>query len=441
MVKNAINGAVKYKESGELWLGDIPEHWEIKRLKYVSSINDETLTETTDPDYEFNYIDIGNVDAVEGIVGKETYRFENAPSRARRIVRQGDTIVSTVRTYLKAIAHIRESENHLIVSTGFAVVRPRGINPDYLFYTLRSPYFVETIVSRSTGVSYPAINASGVGAITVQIPPIEEQHAIAAFLDRKTAAIDALIAKKERHIELLKEKRAALISHAVTKGLNPNATMKNSGIEWIGEMPEGWEVKKLKRLGVVRYGLGEPPEYVDDGLPFIRATDIQKGKINLDDVKKVSNDDIPWSRNPLLNLGEILIVRSGAYTGDSAIVNENIAGCIAGYDMVLTVKKGHAPFVAWVLLSKYMLNGQIYLERLRAAQPHLNAEELGGFIILVPPLVEQCNIAAFLDCESTKIDELINKVEVSISMLREYRTALISAAVTGKIDVREGVST
>ncbi len=188
------------------------------------------------------------------------------------------------------------------------------------------------------------------------------------------------------------------------------------------------------------YGLGEPPEYVDDGLPFIRATDIKRGKIDLNNVKKVRPEDVPWSRRPLLKFNEILVVRSGAYTGDSAIISETVAGCVAGYDMVFTVQRAHAPFMAWVLLSKYMLQGQIYLERLRAAQPHLNAEELGSFIVIMPPFNEQKAIAAFLDRETARIDSLIDKVQDSIEKLREYRTALISAAVTGKIDIRKEVA-
>jgi type I restriction enzyme, S subunit len=425
-----------YKRSGLDWVGDIPEHWDIRRMKYTASINDEALSETTNPEFEFTYVDIGSVDAVKGIVATEVYRFEDAPSRARRIVREGDTIVSTVRTYLRAIAAIRSPDDNLIVSTGFAVVRPRTIDPGYLSYALRSPFFIDTIVSRSTGVSYPAINAPEIGNIGVTIPPIKEQQAIAAFLDRETARIDAMIEKKQRQIELLQEKRSALISHAVTKGLDPNAKMKDSGIEWLGEIPAHWEVKRVKNLGTIRYGLGEPPEYVDEGLPFIRATDINRGKVNLDAVRKVRSEDVPWSRRPKLHLGEILVVRSGAYTGDSAIITEDAAGCIAGYDMVLTISKAYAPFVAWALLSKYMLHGQIYLERMRAAQPHLNAEELGGFVILMPPLAEQRQIAETLTSETDKLDALADKIRSSIEMLREHRTALISAAVTGRIDVR-----
>jgi type I restriction enzyme S subunit len=205
---------------------------------------------------------------------------------------------------------------------------------------------------------------------------------------------------------------------------------KPSGVEWLGDVPEHWEVKRIRHLGSIRYGLGEPPEYVDDGLPFVRATDIKRGKINLDEVKKVRSEDVPWSRKPLLNLEEILVVRSGAYTGDSAIVSSNVAGCIAGYDMVLSVKRGEPAFVAWALLSKYLLQGQIYLERMRAAQPHLNAEELGGFLILTPPLPEQRAIAAFLDRETGRVDLLVAKKRELIERLNEKRTALISRTVT-----------
>ena len=126
----------------------------------------------------------------------------------------------------------------------------------------------------------------------------------------------------------------------------PYPKYKESGVDWLGEVPERWDVKRIKQIGSIRYGLGEPPEYVDNGLPFIRATDINRGKIDLEAVKKVNPDDIPWNRKPEVKLNEILVVRSGAYTGDSAIVTEDIAGCIVGYDMVLTVKAAYQLFIA-----------------------------------------------------------------------------------------------
>jgi type I restriction enzyme S subunit len=435
-----------YKPSAVEWIGNVPEHWEVKRLKYSATINDETLPETTDPNYEISYVDISGVDPVRGITATENIVFENAPSRARRIVQDGDTIVSTVRTYLRAIAAIRKPADNLIVSTGFAVVRPRSVNSRFLSFTLRESGFVDTIVARSVGVSYPAVNASGIGTIPISLPPPNEQLGIANFLGRETDKIDSLITKKQALIEKLKEKRSALISRTVTRGLPPDATraagldphpsLKTSGLDWLGEVPMQWEVKRIKHVGSIRYGLGEPPEYTVDGLPFVRATDIKRGKIDLTALKRVSPEDVPWSRRPQLQLHEILVVRSGAYTGDSAIVTPEVVGFLAGYDMVLTVTRARPQFVAWVLLSKYMLEGQIYLERMRAAQPHLNAEELGGFVVLVPPRAEQAAISAFLDRETQNIDAMIAKVETVIDRLHESRSALITAAVTGKIDVR-----
>jgi len=236
-----------YKDSGIEWLGEIPAHWETKRLKYIARLNPEALPEDTDPGMEMVYIDIGGVDSLGRIVERETLTFGAAPSRARRVVRDGDVIVSTVRTYLRAIASIRDPEPGAIVSTGFAVVRPEDeLMTDYAAYALRAPYLVERVVANSKGVSFPAINESEIATYELAMPPGAEQRAIAAFLDRETARIDALVAKKERLIELLQEKRTALITRAVTKGLDPNVPMKDSGVEWLGEIPAHWEVKHLR---------------------------------------------------------------------------------------------------------------------------------------------------------------------------------------------------
>ncbi len=265
---------------GQSWLGNAPDRWVTKRLKYLSTINDETLPETTDPDYEMRYVDIGSVDATEGIQKKEPVIFETAPSRARRIVRDGDTIVSTVRTYLRAVAAIRNPEENLIVSTGFAVVRPKDIDPNYLAYCLRSSYFIETVVSRSVGVSYPATNPTDLSCIELPLPPLAEQETIARFLDAKTAQIDALLAQKRQLIAKLKEKRQALIARTVTRGLPPAAAkavglepqpeMKNSGVGWLGEVPRHWGVKRLgficSKIGSGKTPSGGAETYEDSGM-------------------------------------------------------------------------------------------------------------------------------------------------------------------------------
>ncbi len=205
-----------YKDSGVEWLGDVPAHWEVKRLKHVASINDEVLPETTDPDMHLSYVDIGSVHPIRGIDSMAEMAFEDAPSRARRIVRDGDTIISTVRTYLRAVAAIRDSVPNTIVSTGFAVVRPRSVSPSFMSYVLSEQGFIEAIMARSVGVSYPAINASEIGMLSIPLPPLHEQRAIVDFLDRKTAKIDELTAKIGAAIERLQEYRSALITAAVT---------------------------------------------------------------------------------------------------------------------------------------------------------------------------------------------------------------------------------
>lgn len=207
---------VPMKDSGIEWLGEVPEHWETKKLKYISTCNDQSLPETTDPSYEMCYVDISSVSRDEGISRKEEMVFEDAPSRARRIVRDGDTIVSTVRTYLRAIAAIINPEKNLIVSTGFAVIRPVNISSDYLSLIIMSHYTIETIVSRSAGVSYPAINASDIGDILIPKPPLEEQHKIIKKAQKVTEVLCEVQAKTEQSITLLHEYRSSLINAAVT---------------------------------------------------------------------------------------------------------------------------------------------------------------------------------------------------------------------------------
>lgn len=188
------------------------------KLKYAATINDEVLTEETDPSYELQYVDISNVDPSGHIHDSVTYAFSDAPSRARRRVRDGDIIVSCVRTYLQAIAPIHSPPENLVVSTGFAVVRPRGavLDPAFAKYTLRQPPFLAEVGKRSVGVSYPAINASDLGEIYVDLPPVEEQRMIAKYLDRKVGELDMLLAARERASGLLKERRTALIAAAIT---------------------------------------------------------------------------------------------------------------------------------------------------------------------------------------------------------------------------------
>lgn len=432
-----------YKDSGVEWLGEIPAHWEVRRLKYLARLNPESLGENTDPGLEIVYVDIGGVDSFGRIVEREPLSFGSAPTRARRIVRAGDVIVSTVRTYLRAIAAINNPEPNLVVSTGFAVVRPgHDLTTDYAAYALRAPYFVERVVANSTGVSFPAINESEIATYALAVPPLSEQRAVAAFLDRETAKIDALVVKKERLIELLQEKRTALITRAVTKGLDPNVPMKDSGVEWLGEIPAHWEITILKR-SARRIQTGTTPptgetQYYEDGtLPWYGPSSFADGLPLQAPMKFITESAVRDGVARMFGEGSCMIVTIGATLGKVAYM-ERSGSC----NQQITV-------VSFDLSKVFPRYGAYQLKRLEpilrgiapnTTLPIIDQEDVGYIPFVVPPTNEQEAITAFLERETAKIDALIAKVREGIERLKEYRTALISAAVTGKIDVREEIS-
>jgi len=439
----------KYKASGVEWLGNVPEHWEVKRLKYCASINDEVLPETVSPDYELQYVDIGGVNSIDGITVAEKIVFENAPSRARRKVRDGDTIISTVRTYLRAIAAVKDPPDNLIVSTGFAVIRPRAAHSAFLSYALRESAFVESVVARSVGVSYPAVNASDVGVISIPLPSPDEQRAIAAFLDRETARIDTLVAKKRELIERLKEKCSALISQTVTRGLPPKAAakaglpvnprLKPSGVDWLGDVPEHWEVTKFGYISAVVRGAsprpaGDPRYFDGDFIPWITVGEVTKDT----NVYLTSTDTMLTEEGALnsrtIRTGTLVLTNSGATLGVPKILA--ITGCandgIVAFEYLS--KKSNQLFLYYFLHSLT----ESLRERIKqgSGQPNLNTEIVKALPVPLPPIAEQATIAAFLNKEAMKLDLLVAKAHSVIECLQEYRTALITTAVTGKIDVR-----
>lgn len=216
-VTKGLDPNVPMKDSGIKWLGEVPAHWRIEKLKYHVYLNPETLSENTDPEQELLYIEIGNVSSYGEISDATYYLFKNAPSRARRKVRSGDVIISTVRTYLKAITYIKDAPENLVVSTGFAVLRAKDqLLNSFLGKYVRNEGFINEIVARSVGVSYPAINASELIELWVVIPPIEEQRAIVDWLNSRLSNIDKIITNIEKQIATIQEYRQALITAAVT---------------------------------------------------------------------------------------------------------------------------------------------------------------------------------------------------------------------------------
>lgn len=432
----------EYKDSGVEWLGEIPSHWDSKPLKYLCTYNDEVLTEATSSDTEIQYIDIGSVSATEGISHIETMLFKDTPSRARRIVKDGDVIVSTVRTYLEAIAPIDNPPENLIVSTGFAVIRPnKNLYKGYAAYCLRAKGFIKEVVARSVGVSYPAINSSDLVNIAVPSIAYSEQTKIANFLDHETAKIDSLIEKQQQLIQLLKEKRQAVISHAVTKGLNPDVAMKDSGVEWLGGVPEHWQTPCTKYLLEIPItdGPHETPQFVDEGIPFISAEAIHKGKINFDKkrgyIKPELNDIYSKKYSPKLE--DIYMVKSGATTGKVAMVETeekfNIWSPLAVFrcNKIKILPK----FLLAVFNSNHFYDALV-LNWSYGTQQNIGMGVLSNIEIPCPPINEQEAIIQHIDNELKVFKNLENKANHAIQLMQERRTALISSAVTGKIDVR-----
>jgi len=220
----------------------------------------------------------------------------------------------------------------------------------------------------------------------------------------------------------------------VTRGFRRYPEYRDTGVEWLAEVPVHWGVQRLKAVASIRYGLGQPPRESKHGPPLIRATNINNGRIVQNDLIHVDPSDVPVSREPFLKRSEIIVVRSGAYTADSAIVREPYVGAIAGYDMVVSVTGADPEFIAIALLSKYVRHDQLIAASTRSAQPHLNAEELGSALLVLPPRPEQAAIADYLGRQMGAIGRLVRKKVRLIELLNEERASLISEAVTRGLD-------
>ena len=436
----------EYKDSGVAWLGEVPGHWEVFRLNTIASCNDEVLLESTPDDYEIEYVEISGVQAGQGIVETTVLPFGNAPSRARRIVRDGDVLISTVRTYLRAIAQVKKPPENMIASTGFAVLRPRRVGSGFLGYACHAEGLVSEVIARSVGVSYPAINASELARLSVPLPTAAEQTAIATFLDHETARIDALVAEQEKLIALLQEKRQAVISHAVTKGLNPHAPMKDSGVEWLGEVPGHWEIKRIKHLAAT-LEQGWSPQC--EGFP-VQSDDewgvLKVGCVNGGVFRPEENKTLPPELEPVpalgLAAGDLLISRANTreLVGSAAVTLQaypRLMLCDKLYRIRL-----HSDICSPMYLALYLgtaqIRGRIELTATGASSSMLN---IGQSTILeldapIPPLDEQRQILDAVSVQTAGTDALMAQARTAITLLQERRTALISAAVTGQIDVR-----
>lgn len=399
-------------------------------LKYVATLNDDALGEDVDPDYELQYVDIGNVDSSGRIHEIVTYRFADAPSRARRRVSDGDVIISCVRTYLQAIAPIEKPADNLIVSTGFAVVRPKVgvLRPGFAKYALREPWFLAEVERRSVGVSYPAINSSDLGAIPIPAPTEDAQRFLEQLLDTETTRIDALLAAKQRVLDLLAEKRQTLIATSVTRGLDPKVQLRGSGVAWLGEIPAHWRTRRLARLFRERDERGEP------NLPLL-AVSINAGVVE----REFSNDRIEitaadFNTYKVARAGDVVFNKMRMWQGAVGVAP---ADGLVSPDYVVAEPTGELRSdYAGLLFRTSSFSAEagcrshgIVWDRLR-----LYWEGFRDITAPVPRPDEQRSIVEHIARESAKLDRARAATDRTVALLKERRAALIGAAVTGKID-------
>lgn len=419
-------------------MDSVPNNWQVKPIKYVVTCNDDVLSEGTPKDFEIKYVEVGGVSEQLGIESFSTLEFGDAPSRARRLVAHGDTIVSTVRTYLRAIAPVINPPENLVVSTGFAVIRPKGIQSDFARYLLSTEYFMSEVISHSTGVSYPAINTPELMNIKVAIPTPKEQAAISIFLNKEIAKIDDLIQKQEKLVNFSVEARQALISHAVTKGINRKVKLRQTDVKWFGEIPSHWNHSKLglysKRV-VVGIAEAATQAYQDSGTPILRATNIRPMKI-IGDLLYLNDGFADDRESKSLNAGDLVTVRTGN-AGVTALVPKELHGCQCFTMLITTVNDKLNPEFMNYWMNSSPAQSYFSIEGWGTAQVNISVPILKQLPIPIPPLSEQDEIVAYLESKTSEIDCLISKTKESLALLKERRDSLISAAVTGKIDVRE----
>lgn len=423
----------KYKASGVEWLGEVPEHWEVRRVGYYFN---ERREKVSDKDYPALSV------TKNGIVPQLDTAAKTDDGDNRKRVCAGDFVINS-RSDRKGSAGASELDGS--VSLICTVLRPQEhAHTPFIHHLLRSQPFQEEFYRNGKGIVADlwSTNYSEMRNILLAMPPLPEQSAIAVFLDRETGKIDALVAEQRRLMELLKEKRQAVISHAVTRGLNPAAPLKDSGIDWLGQVPAHWEVLEVKRVSsfITSGPRGWSERIGEEGSLFIQSGDLnERLQVDFDAAKRVSVEaDAEAARTRLLE-GDVVVCITGAKTGNVAVASGiPEASYVNQHLCLIRPTEAVLPVFLGVLLKSSI--GQTYFELSQyGLKQGLSLENIKEAPVVLPPLAEQTAIVAHLEQELAEFDTLTAEAQRAIDLLQERRTALISAAVTGQIDVRETV--
>ena len=425
----------EYKESGVEWIGSIPSHWTLKKLKYLAPLVSEKATNKTNP------IALEHIQSWTGKLIPTKSKFEGDGTKFKA----GDILFGKLRPYLAKVYLTKEDGEAI---GDFHVMRPVSYDyGNFLKSLMLTTDYISTVDASTYGAKMPRASWDFTSNIQLPFCPELEAKKIANFLDHETAKIDTLITKQEKLIELLKEKRQAVISHAVTKGISykgqPDAPMKDSGVEWLGEVPEHWDCLAIsKATQKITNGYVGPTRdiLVESGVPYIQATHIKKGRVNFNQAYYVRES---WSlkhSKSILKENDVLVVQTGAGTGDTGLVSKEEEGFNCHALIILQPRREVllGGYLALVLRSDYGVS-RLFSIRTGGMHPHLNCGEVQFVKIPLPPIEEQSNIITYIQFQLEKISSLEDKVNQAIHLMKERKIALISAVVTGKIDVRDWV--
>lgn len=413
--------------------------WTAMRLKFAAPLRNERTSATAD---HADYIGLENIESWTGkIIESESKSNDTAQEDAglANVFKKGDVLFGKLRPYLAKACHAPRDG---VCSTELLVMQPvPTLHPRFLLYSLLSPDFVGAVDASTFGAKMPRASWDFIGSLEIRLPNIGAQSIIANYLDHETARIDGLIAEKERMLALLEEKRAALISRVVTRGLDPNAPLKPSGQEWLGEIPAHWGLQRLKQLAEVRGGLTLGKQYSGELLeyPYLRVANVQDGYLKLDDILTV---EVPASEatSNLLAYGDVLMNEGGDIDklGRGCIWREEIAPCLH-QNHVFAVRP-HSVGSDWLALWTSTLQAKRYFES--RAKRSTNLASISGSNIKelpvpLPPVSEQLAIQNFLAVRHSRLETLCGELRDSLRLLTERRAALITAAVTGQLPLEE----
>ncbi|QBJ66779.1 restriction endonuclease subunit S [Bacillus anthracis] len=434
-----------YKSSGIEWIGDIPEKWEIKKLKLLGeAITGLTYSpnDVVDENEGKLVLRASNIKNGSIVYGDNVYVDMKIPNKL--ITRNGDILICSrngSRRLIGKCARIDDESQGLTFGAFTTVFRSSYAN--FLFYVFQSPLFTFQIGSFLTS-TINQLTIGNLNSLQIPLPSINEQEKITSFLDKQTKEIDDLINYKEKMVSLLEEKRQLIITEAVTKGLNPNVKMKHSGVEWIGEIPEHWTIKKIKHISTF-VGSGKTPKggseiYPESGVLFLRSMNVHYDGIRLKNIVHITPEIDEDMRSTRVKSKDVLLNITGASIGRSCIVPESLGK--ANVNQHVCIIRGNTRVVVPELLSKIMSSNfimqQILMSQNGSSREGLNFTQVKNLECpLTRDLHEQIEIANHISVETDKVNSLISMIKQQIQKLKDYRQSLIYEAVTGKIDVRD----